>query len=199
MAGWLLQVTPLSVQLALTRSAWSVRLFVHDAEYRRNVADCTIQPDGMAGRLKRTSARLLLLDFAWTLRMESVPLFEPVLPESIHASAFAGSVTDVQETGMVVAVGGTGVAVGGNGVAVGGTDVAVGGNGVFVAVGGTGVAVGGTGVAVGGTGVFVAVGGTGVAVGGTGVAVGGTGVFVAVGGTGSATPKGDRLVTSPHT
>src|SRR5687767_2320222 len=105
----------------------------------------------MGGRLKRTSARLLPPDFACTLRIESVPLFEEVLPESIHASALAESVAVVQDTGVAVAVK---VAVGGNGVAVGGTEVAVGGTVVEVCVA---VAVGGTGVAVGGTGVLVKV------------------------------------------
>ena len=52
----------------------------------------TEQPCGIAGRLNRTRARRLppLLDI--TLRIESEPLFDAVLPESIQASAFAVSV-----------------------------------------------------------------------------------------------------------
>jgi hypothetical protein len=73
-AGWLLHLTPLSVQLALIRRAWRVRLFFQEAAYSRSVADWTTQPCGMlAGMEKRTSARKLLLDLAWTFRIESLP------------------------------------------------------------------------------------------------------------------------------
>jgi hypothetical protein len=134
----------------------------------------------------------LLLDFACTFRIESLPLLLDALPWSIHASALDPTVTVVvAQVGVGVAVGGTGVAVGGTGVAVG---VDVGGSGVFVevAVGGSGVFVGGSGVAVGsGVSVGVAIGGSGVAVGsgvgGSGVAVGsGVSVGVTVGGSGVA-------------
>src|ERR687895_712223 len=58
----------------------------------RSVALSTEQPCGMVGRLNRTRARRLppLLDM--TLRIESEPLFDEVLPESIQASAAAGGV-----------------------------------------------------------------------------------------------------------
>ena len=58
----------------------------------RSVAVSTEQPAGIVGRLNRTRARRLppLLDI--TLRVESEPLFDPVLPESIQASPFAVSV-----------------------------------------------------------------------------------------------------------
>jgi hypothetical protein len=50
----------------------------------------------MAVRSKLTSARLLAPDLAWTFRIESVPLFVDVLPESIQASALAESVIGEQ-------------------------------------------------------------------------------------------------------
>jgi hypothetical protein len=56
----------------------------------RSVADCTIQPLGrLAGKLKRSRARRLLLDLDITLRIESVPLLLDGLPWSIQASALA--------------------------------------------------------------------------------------------------------------
>ena len=54
--GWLLQVTPDSVQEEATRRAWSVRPLVAESEYKRSVADTTwVQPVGRAGSGKRTS------------------------------------------------------------------------------------------------------------------------------------------------
>lgn len=81
-AGWLFQVTPFSVQLAATCHACSVRPFDHEGEKMRNVADSTTQPaGGVAGRLKRTRARRLLLGpLDITLRIESVPLLSLGLP-----------------------------------------------------------------------------------------------------------------------
>src|SRR5687767_12117205 len=73
-------------------------------------------------------------------------MFEDALPESIHASALAGSVTGVavQEAAAVVGVG-----VGGCSVAVGAATVAVGEASPAVGVAATRVAVGGTEVKVG--------------------------------------------------
>jgi hypothetical protein len=126
-----------------------VRLVVHEAAYKRSVADWTTQPaGGLAGRAKRTSARLLLLLLAFTLRIESVPLLLDGLPWSIQASASALRVIVV----AVHAAAAVGVAVGAVvGVAVGAI--------VGVAVGAVvGVAVGAVvGVTVG-TAVGVAVG-----------------------------------------
>jgi hypothetical protein len=58
----------------------------------RSVALSTEQPSGMVGRLKRTRARRFPPLFDMTLRIESEPLFDVVLPESIQESAFAVSV-----------------------------------------------------------------------------------------------------------
>jgi hypothetical protein len=134
-----------------------VRLVVHEAAYKRSVADWTTQPaGGLAGRAKRTSVRLLLLLLAFTLRIESVPLLLDGLPWSIQASASALRVIVV----AVHAAAAVGVAVGAVvGVAVGAVvGVAVGAV-VGVAVGAVvGVAVGAVvGVTVG-TAVGVAVG-----------------------------------------
>ena len=46
--GWLFQVTLFSDQLPLSRIAWRVRPFFHEAEYSRRVADSTTQPAGTA-------------------------------------------------------------------------------------------------------------------------------------------------------
>src|SRR5688572_7163981 len=55
----------------------------------RRVALSTVQPCGIAGRVKPTRARRLPPLFDMTLRIESEPLFDEVLPESIQASLVA--------------------------------------------------------------------------------------------------------------
>ena len=72
-AGWLLQFTPPSVQVAASGSAWIVRPAAYPPAYRRSVADCRTQPDGTVGAGKRTSARVFSPDFDITFRTESVP------------------------------------------------------------------------------------------------------------------------------
>ena len=56
------------------------------------MADWTTQPCGIVGRLNLTRARRLAPLFDITLRVESDPLLDEGLPESIHESAFAVSV-----------------------------------------------------------------------------------------------------------
>jgi hypothetical protein len=90
MAGWLFQVTPVSVQLPASARACNVRPVFADAEYRRSVADSSMQPPGAGGSEKRTSARKLSVGpFDCTFRIESVPLLLELLFWSIQASAFA--------------------------------------------------------------------------------------------------------------
>jgi hypothetical protein len=77
-AGWLLQVIPVSVQLDATCSAWSVWPSFADAASRRSRAEATVvHPGGRAGSGKRTSARELLPPCDFTFSVESLPkLFE---------------------------------------------------------------------------------------------------------------------------
>src|ERR687893_229215 len=56
-AGWLVQLTCISVQGAAIRSAWSVRPVREEAEYRRSVAEETAQPCGIAGSEAERRAR----------------------------------------------------------------------------------------------------------------------------------------------
>ena len=100
--GWFAHVTPPSVQEPPSWRICSVRPPAADFAYMRSVALSTEQPVGIVGRLNRTSARRLppLLDI--TLRVESEPLFDEVLPESIQASAFAVSVCWVPQLTVVL-------------------------------------------------------------------------------------------------
>src|SRR5688572_15672753 len=94
-AGWLLQVTPISVHDPVTRSAWMVRPLLGLSFHILNVADWTTQPVGTVPIGNRTTERRFPPDFDITLRLESEPLFSDTLPELNQASASACSVTVV--------------------------------------------------------------------------------------------------------
>ena len=72
-AGWLFHRTFASVQAAASGIACSVRPVLYDPAYSRSFASVTWQPDGIAGRLNRTSTRALLPDLLSTLIDESLP------------------------------------------------------------------------------------------------------------------------------
>ena len=73
--GWLLQVTSSSPQADDSRSASSVRPSVAAEECSPRVAATSLQPGGVGGRAKWTSARSLTPGFEPTRRIESVPRF----------------------------------------------------------------------------------------------------------------------------
>jgi hypothetical protein len=80
-AGWLPQVTPVSLQAEATCSAWSVWPSFADDASIRSVAEATVvQPGGRAGSGKRTSARELLPLCDFTFSVESLPALLDGLP-----------------------------------------------------------------------------------------------------------------------
>lgn len=72
-AGWLVHVTPPSVQAALTRRAWIVRPPTGDPLCTRSSAPTIWQPAGTAGSAKRTRPRECSPLLARTLSTESDP------------------------------------------------------------------------------------------------------------------------------
>ena len=73
-AGWLVQFTPPSVQVAVFRSASSVRPLTGDLLYMRRVAPVRVQPEGTLGSVNATTARMSFAGlFDVTLSTLSLP------------------------------------------------------------------------------------------------------------------------------
>jgi hypothetical protein len=94
--GWLFQVTPFSVQVAVSRLAWRVRPAAAAPAWTRSVAESSTHPSGTAGIGNPTRARRFPPDLERALSISAVPLLVEGLLWSIHESASAETVVSVQ-------------------------------------------------------------------------------------------------------